>query len=305
MKIVIALGGNALEVQNDSNNQELACKKASKNIINIIKNNQVLISHGNGPQVGNLLLQQENSVKKQALYTLGAMTQGMIGFLIQNSLYYEFQKHNIKKNIATILTQTLVSKSDPAFLDPTKFIGPFYTEKEVEILQKEKNWIIKKDANRGYRRVVGSPYPIDIIEKDLIKNLFENDNIIIASGGGGIPVYLDKENDILKLTGIDAVVDKDFASAKLAEIIEADLLMILTAVDNVCLNFGKEDQEILTNINIKELKEFIKQDQFPPGSMLPKVQACIDFVEKTQKKAIITSLNKVDKALDGFGTHIN
>lgn len=304
-KIVIALGGNALG-DTAAEQQELV-EETSKSIVDLIEGgNQVIIAHGNGPQVGMINLGLNYSFEKGIVKgempfpECGAMSEGYIGYHLQNAIDNELRKRKIKKDVACVITQVLVDKNDEAFKKPTKPIGSFYSKEDADKLSKEKNWTFVEDAGRGYRRVVASPKPIDVIEKNTIRKLVENDCVVIAVGGGGIPVIEDEGI----LVGVPAVIDKDLASAKLAELVDADALIILTAVDRVCINYGKGNQEELANMTVKEAEKHIEDKQFAPGSMLPKVLACLDFA-RTGKEAIIASLKNAKDALVGkSGTKI-
>ena len=304
-KIVIALGGNALG--NTPYEQLDLVKETSKSIVDLVESgNQVIIAHGNGPQVGMINLAMSfaangNAIKSDMPFPeCGAMSQGYIGYHLQNAIGNELAKRNIKKNVATIVTQVLVDENDEAFKKPTKPIGAFYDKETADKISKEKGYTMVEDAGRGYRQVVPSPKPIDIIEKDLVNTLVDEGNIIITVGGGGIPVI--KKNN--SLVGVPAVIDKDFASSKLAELLKADTLIILTAVDRVAINFGKPDQKNLEKMTISEAEKYCEEGQFASGSMLPKVKACISFA-KTGGEAIIASLENAKKALIGeSGTKI-
>ena len=304
-KIVIALGGNALG--NTAYEQLELVKETSKSIVDLVESgNQVIIAHGNGPQVGMINLAMSfaatgNAIKADMPFPeCGAMSQGYIGYHLQNAIGNELSKRNIKKNVATIVTQVLVDENDEAFQKPTKPIGAFYDKETADKIAKEKGYTMVEDAGRGYRQVVPSPKPIDIIEKDLVNTLVDEGNIIITVGGGGIPV-VKKDNS---LVGVPAVIDKDFASSKLAELIKADALIILTAVDRVAINYGKENQKNLEKMTIAEAERYCEEGQFAPGSMLPKVKACIAFAQ-TGGEAIIASLENAKKALVGeSGTKI-
>ena len=244
----------------------------------------------------------EKLVPPQPLDVLGAMTQGQIGYMLQQTLTNYLKKAGLNIPVVTVITQVLVNKDDPDFKDPSKPVGPFYIKKEAEKLVKEKDYIIKKvrPGRKAYRRVVPSPDPIAIIEKDVIKMLVNSGAIVIAAGGGGIPVI--KENDQLK--GIEAVIDKDLASERLAEIVNADIFLILTDIEKVKLNFGKPNEKDLNKLTITEAEKYLKEGHFLPGSMKPKVIACIRFLKAGGKKAIITALNKAVEALEGkTGTH--
>ena len=294
-KYVVSLGGNALG--NNSEEQKQALVKVAEAISDlIIDGNQVAIVHGNGPQVGmiNLAFEASKETPNMPFPECGAMSEGYIGYHIQNALYNCLKQKGANKTVSTVVTQVLVDPEDPLFKNPSKPIGSFYSKEEAELIAKEKGYIMKEDAGRGYRRVVPSPLPIDIIEKESIKALLSNEQIVICAGGGGIPVII-KNN---KLEGVAAVIDKDYASAKLAEIIDADYLVILTAVDNVYINFNKENQKKLTNVNKKELQKYLEEDHFAKGSMYPKVQAVLNFLSSNQKgTAVIASL---DNAKDAF-----
>lgn len=297
MKIVIALGGNALIKRNQKETYENLLRnvrKTCKSIFKIIKNNKVVITHGNGPEVGNLLLQNEVASKfvpKMPLQILDAETEGLIGYILQAELINELRKKKIKKNVVTIITQVLVSKKDRAFKNPTKFIGPFYTKEQTKRL----DFIIKKDSNRGYRRVVASPNPIKIIESRVVDKLVNSNYVVIACGGGGIPVILKNK----KLIGVECVVDKDASSSVLGKEIGAELLLILTDVDKVYLNYGKKNMIGLKKLSIKEANKYLELGEFPKGSMGPKIQAAIDFLSKGGKKVIITNIENLEKALNG------
>ena len=308
-KIVIALGGNALQDVDSSATAEAQLKiieKTTKYLVDIIEEGyNIIITHGNGPQVGRIVIQNEFADKitpSMPFDVCGAMSQGMIGYHLQQALGYELRVREIEKSVATIITQVVVDKEDQAFKNATKPIGPFYTKEEVETLRIEKGYEIVEDSGRGYRRVVASPEPKRIVEIETVKTLIDNNNIVITVGGGGIPV-IEEEG---KLKGVEAVIDKDLASAKLAEDIDADILLILTAVEKVFINFGKPDQKGLDQVKVGEMKKYIEEGHFAPGSMLPKVLAGIKFVEsKPERKTIITSLDKAEEALkDLSGTII-
>ena len=307
-KIVVALGGNALQKNGEltAKIQEEVAKETVQKLIPLIKDDhELVIVHGNGPQVGNLVLHEEagNSPSTPAmpLHVSVGMTQGMIGYWIQKALQEELSKNKISKNATTIITQVEVSKEDPAFQNPTKPIGPFYSEDEAQKVAKEKGYTVKEDSGRGWRRVVPSPKPIHILESEAIVDLMKTGSIVVAAGGGGIPVVKSGENSF---EGIDAVIDKDFAAELLAEKINADTLLILTGVDNAMINFGKENQQALGVISVEEAQKYINDEQFGAGSMLPKVQASLKFAQ-TGKKAIITSLENAQDAISkNLGTII-
>lgn len=307
-KIVVALGGNALQKNGEltAKIQEEVAKETVQKLIPLIKDgHELVIVHGNGPQVGNLVLHEETgnspSTPAMPLHVSVGMTQGMIGYWIQKALQEELSKNKISKNATTIITQVEVSKEDPAFQNPTKPIGPFYSEDEAQKVAEEKGYTVKEDSGRGWRRVVPSPKPIHILESEAIVDLMKTGAIVVAAGGGGIPVVKSGEDSF---EGIDAVIDKDFAAELLAEKINADTLLILTGVDNAMINFGKENQQALGVISVEEAQKYINDKQFGAGSMLPKVQASLKFAQ-TGKKAIITSLENAQDAISkNLGTII-
>ncbi|MBQ1471463.1 carbamate kinase [Eubacterium sp. AB3007] len=302
-KIVIALGGNALQSGKGEATAEAqlnVVKKTCEHLADISeKGYEIGIVHGNGPQVGRILLASETAkdvTPAMPFDVCGAMSQGYIGYHIQEALKYALSKRNRNVPVATIVTQVVVEKQDPAFQNPTKPIGPFYTEEEAKVLQEEKGYTMKEDAGRGWRRVVPSPMPRKIVEIDAIRKLWPS-TITVSVGGGGIPVV---ENPDGTLEGIAAVIDKDFGAELLAEKVEADVLMILTEVEKVAINFNKPNQENLSNLTLEDAARYIEEGQFAPGSMLPKVEAAMKFVRKyPNKKAIITSLDKAVEALEG------
>ena len=302
-KIVIALGGNALG--KNPNEQLTLLKSVAEIIVNLVKEgNKIVLTHGNGPQVGQILLAMDYSANGEAgtpsmpFPECGSMSQGYIGYQLQQCLQDELERQKIKKDCATLITQVLVEPKDTAFDNPTKPIGMFYSKEEAEAIAKEKGFEFVEDSGRGYRRVVPSPKPIDIIEKNVIRQLVDNDNIVIAVGGGGIPVI--KTDRIELLEGVEAVIDKDRSAALLAREIDADILLILTAVDKVCINFNTPEQKELDTLTVEEANSYIESGHFAKGSMLPKVEACIEFVKDTEgKKAIIGSLEKASAAING------
>lgn len=301
-RFVVSLGGNALG-KNAEEQKELL-KQVAQPIVELIKEgHEVVIAHGNGPQVGmiNLAFSESNSTPVMPFPECGAMSQGYIGFHMQNAIGNELTKQNIDKSIASIVTQVLVDENDEAFNNPRKPIGSFYTKEESDILEQSMGYQMVEDAGRGYRRVVPSPMPIDVKEKAMVKSLLKDGHIVITVGGGGIPVV---EKDGI-LTGVAAVIDKDNASEKLAELIDADYLVILTAVDNVYINFGKENQEKLESISTSRLQDLVNEGHFAPGSMLPKILATMKFAKKG-KTSIIASLNNAKAAFKlEAGTIIN
>lgn len=296
MRYVVSLGGNALG-KNPEEQKELL-KGVSKSIVHLVKlGHEVIIVHGNGPQVGmiNLAFNESPSSPEMPFPECGAMSEGYIGYHIQNAIDNALKDEGVKRNVVTLVTQVLVDKEDPLFLNPTKPIGSFYTKEEAEKIVHEKGYTMKEDAGRGYRRVVASPLPIDVIEKESIKTLVEKGNIVICAGGGGIPVI---ENNG-KIEGVAAVIDKDYASAKVAELVNADILIILTAVDNVYINFNKPEQKKLENVTINEMEEYLNTDYFAKGSMYPKVNACVKFLSHSKgKKAVISLLEKANLAFE-------
>ena len=302
-KIVIALGGNALGKTPEE--QLSLLEKVAKVIVDLVKQgNKIVLTHGNGPQVGQILLAMEYSSNGEAktpnmpFAECGSMSQGYIGYQLQQCLQDELERQNIVKDCATLITQVLVNPTDVAFKNPTKPIGMFYSKEEAMEIEKEKGYQFVEDSGRGYRRVVPSPEPIDIIEKRIIKQLVDNDNIVIAVGGGGIPVI--KTDKIELLEGIEAVIDKDKSGALLAKEIDADILLILTSVDKVYLNYNTNNQLALDVISVSEATKYIDEGQFAKGSMLPKVEACIDFVNNSDDKiAIISSLENANEAIKG------
>ena len=309
-KIVVALGGHALSKDGKATAADqlaVANETASELVKLITAGHTLAIVHGNGPQIGNIILHEEaiNTEKTPTMPVdvAGAMSQGQIGYWLQNALRNQLEQLKIKKPIASIITQVLVSKDDPAFKNPSKPIGPFYTEEGAKKLAKARGFTVKEDAGRGWRKVVPSPMPLSIIESDLIKIAIGNGAVIVAGGGGGIPVCYDQHG---RLTGLEAVIDKDFAAEKLAETIDADILLILTAVDNVKINYKQPDEKALTELTVDDAFKLIAQGQFAAGSMLPKVEAGVSFVSGANKRVcIITSPEKASKAIEGkAGTRI-
>lgn len=309
---VIAIGGNSLirdkhHLKVEDQYREVI--KTVQHIVEIIKAGyEVVITHGNGPQVGFVLRRSEIAYEHEGLHFVPlqscvANTQGAIGYQIQQALGNELKKHKIPKQAVTVVTQVKVSRNDPGFSHPTKPIGTFYAEEKAKIIRKDHpDWEMISDAGRGYRRVVASPKPLEIIEMDMIKNLVANKFCVIAAGGGGIPVV---ENPDKSLEGVGAVIDKDFASALLAVKLNADLLIISTGVDRVSLNFGQDNEIPLSTITVEETKTYMKQGHFKAGSMLPKIQAILWFLENGGKKAIVTKPDYLKKAIIGkCGTQI-
>lgn len=300
-RIVVALGGNALG--NTPKEQEDIVKITAKTIIDIVEEgNDVVIAHGNGPQVGMISLAFDEAVKvnqkipQMPLALAGAMSQGYIGLHLQQAIDNEMIHRGIKdKKTYSLVSQTVVDKNDSSFQNPTKPIGLFYSEEEGKKIADETGWTVKEDSGRGYRRMVPSPKPIDILEKKLIREIVDNGDIVIAGGGGGIPTIIneDKSNSV-----VDAVIDKDYTAEKMAELVDADILMVITASDGVWKNFGKPDGYKLDNPTVAELESYLAAGEYPEGSMAPKVRAAINFVKSgPNKKSLITEPNFAAKAL--------
>jgi len=301
--IVIALGGNAILQPGQKGNyaeQLHNVEKTCDQIVELVKKGfNLSIAHGNGPQVGNIIVQNEMAqgrVPSMPLYVLGAESQGMIGYMIQNRLSKALKENALDKQVATVITQVEVAEQDDAFLNPSKPVGMFFSQEEARRAMAEKNETWIEDSGRGWRKVVASPKPKDIVEKKIIRKMMDDGILVISTGGGGIPV-IKKEDGSYE--GIEAVIDKDLAAEKLACEIGADILMILTDVPNVMLNYRQEDEIRLEKITVDELRRHLEEGHFKKGSMEPKVKACIDFVETTKQKAIITSLDQVNEAVAG------
>ena len=297
-RIVVALGGNALGKTAEEQSQIV--KKTVRPLVDLVEGgSQVLITHGNGPQVGMINLAFESASEETMPFPeCGAMSQGYIGYHLQSALQAEIQRRGLSVPVATVITQVLVDPDDPAFADPTKPIGFFYDAETAKKISAEKDWVMKEDSGRGWRRHVASPLPLEIVELETIKVLAEAGQIVITVGGGGIPVV--SRGD--EYEGVAAVIDKDFASAKLAETINADLLIILTTVDNIALHYGMPQQEELYDVDTETIKEYIKAGHFAAGSMLPKVMAGLHFVESgAGRQALITSLANAKSGLAGEG----
>jgi carbamate kinase len=298
---VVALGGNAITKKGEEDTiarQFANTRDSLGGIVELIRDGYNLaITHGNGPQVGNAILRVELARDKAPVLPLGicvADTEGGMGYMIEQSLQNRLKKEGIKRDVVTVVTQVIVDKDDPSIKEPTKFIGQFYTRQEAKRFAKERGWMVKEDRAKTWRRVVASPIPLEIVEKKTIGDLVENGVIVIAAGGGGIPVY--RENDGA-LEGVDAVIDKDRASAVLARDIEAELLLILTEVERVALNFGTLLQIDLERLTVDEAKKCLKEAHFPAGSMGPKIEAAIQFLESGGKEVIITSIPKAFDAV--------
>lgn len=307
-KVVIALGGNAiLEPKQKATyeNQLENVRRSSEIIARIVKNgHSVIVTHGNGPQVGNILRQNEEAkefVPPLPLDVCSAESQGFIGYMMNQTLKNELQKLGLNNQVVSLLTQTEVSADDPAFENPTKPIGVFFSEEEAKQLAIDKNWVVKEDAGRGWRRVVASPMPKSIHGSSIIKQLTDDNIIVVAAGGGGIPVVKNEDGSI---TGIEAVIDKDRSGFKLAEEVKSDVFMILTDVQNVYVNYGKPNQQALATITVEEAKRHVQDGQFSAGSMGPKMEAAIEFAQQGGR-AIICSLDQADLAMEGkAGTQV-
>ena len=301
-RIVLALGGNALQKNGEvtAEAQKKVASEVGKIIANLANKYEIIIAHGNGPQIGNILIHEESASTEKApampLETAVAMSQGQIGYWLTQAINNAFLELGRSKKVATIISQVVVDKKDPAFKNPTKPIGQFYSEKQAKAISKVTGWTVKEDAGRGWRRVVASPKPIDIVEKRTILELVKDGVIVIAAGGGGIPVTRTKV--LKRLKGVDAVIDKDYAAEKLAEEVKADIFVSVTAVPNVYIKYGTPDQTALHNISIRELSNYIKYNHFKSGSMLPKVEASIKFA-RHGGISIITDIEHLAEALQG------
>ena len=295
--VVIALGGNALQAVGmpaTAENQLQVAEATAEHVVKILEAGYTLaMAHGNGPQVGRIVLDNP----AMPFDVCGAMSQGYIGYHLQQAMGKVLKTRGVQKNVATVVTQVVVDQNDPKFQNPSKPIGAFYTEEEAKALAEEKGWTVKEDAGRGWRRVVASPVPVEIVEIEAVKQLMAAGLVPITVGGGGIPVIRKADGT---LEGTAAVIDKDLASEKLAEDIDADVLLILTAVESVSINFRKPDQKDLDKVTVAEVKEYMAQGHFAPGSMLPKMEAAVRFAEsKAGRRAVITSLDKAVEALNG------
>lgn len=305
-RIVLALGGNALQAdpQNISAEAQLkTAKETAKSIVNLVEEgHEVILAHGNGPQVGQIVATYEGACYHNEKLPVmpfpecGAMSQGYIGYHLQQSIREEFMKRQINKSVAAIVTQVVVDEADPAFKNPTKPVGSFFSQEEASRLMEEKGYTMKEDSGRGWRRVVPSPLPIDVVEAPVVKSMVAAGHVVITVGGGGVPV-IDRGDH---LEGVAAVIDKDFASEKIAELLEADLLIILTAVEKAAINFNTPQQRELGQVTVAEMKQYIEEGHFAPGSMLPKIMAAVKFVEsKSGRRALITSLERAREGLMG------
>ena len=310
--IVVALGGNAITREFEEGNipqQFENTRRSLTHIIDLLKEGyNMVITHGNGPQVGNALIRVEESrhlVPPLPLGIIVADLQGGMGYMIEQCLINKMHDMGVKRQVATLVTQVLVDKDDPSINNPTKFVGPFFKKEQVKELEEKRGWVMKEDKGRGYRRVVPSPIPKGVVEKDIIKHLVDTGVVVIAAGGGGIPVYIDHTRHEGWLEGVDAVIDKDLASAVLGLEIGAEKLIIITGVEKVALKFGTPQQIDLDRLTVSEAKKYMAQGEFPKGSMGPKIQAAINFIEGGGKEVIITSIEKTSQALKGnAGTRI-
>jgi len=298
---LIAFGGNAIlpkEQRGLQSEQMKNAQKAAKLISHIVnKGYDPIVVHGNGPQVGNLLIQMEESINKVPPFSLevcDAMTEGSMGFMLEKAIINELRKNSIDKHIASLITQVVVDKEDPAFNNPTKPVGPFYSKYRAQMLKREKKWEMVEDAGRGYRKVVPSPRPIDIVPKKVLYDLVHSGKIVIAAGGGGIPVIINSRG---LFQGVEAVIDKDFASSLIAREAAADLFIILTNTKCVYLNFGTPSEKPLKKMTMEQALKHFKEGQFPPGSMGPKIEAAVEYIKNGGKKVIITSANHLKAAL--------
>lgn len=309
-RIVVALGGNALQTNTATSGeaQKAAARATARELVGLVKaGHQLVIVHGNGPQVGQIVLGQESINSEQspamALDTCGAMSQGEIGYWLQQALHAELAEQGIAMPVASVVTQTVVQEQDPAFQNPTKPIGPFYADQATaEAAAQTRGFVVAEDAGRGWRRIVPSPQPLDIVEAAFISQAVDSGAIVIAAGGGGVPVV----RHGVELVGVEAVIDKDLAAEKLAELLNADTLLILTAVDAVTINFHQPNETPLGTITVTDMQRYISDGQFAPGSMLPKVQAAVAFaMSGKDRHTIITSPAQAQAAIDGaVGTRI-
>jgi len=307
---LVAFGGNALIKSGQKGTieeQQMAAAEMCEHLLSIInKGYELVITHGNGPQVGNLLIQRDMTrdvIPEMPLDTLVAQTEGSLGYALQQELLNRLRMHRTGKYVVTLITQVLVDKDDPAFLKPTKPVGPFYSDDEArKLIAEHPGWKMVEDAGRGYRRVVPSPWPKRIIQSHMIRSLVYSGNVVIALGGGGIPI-MKKTDDLY--SGIEAVIDKDLSSALLASDIKADLFIILTGVDKVYLNYGTKDQEGLSQMTYSQAKKYLQEGHFPAGSMGPKISAALHYLENGGRRVLITSAEYLESALEGKnGTHI-
>lgn len=307
------MGGNALLTNKEKgtiSEQEANATRTAKEILPLLKSDyDIVITHGNGPQVGNILIQNEstkNLVPAMPIDVCVAESEGLIGYILQQAILNELRRNNIPRYVVTMITQVVVNKNDPAFKNPSKPVGPFFNFAEAESLQKERQWQMKEDSGRGYRRVVSSPLPVKIIQRPMIHDLARDGHIVIALGGGGIPIWKKEDSDY---EGIEAVIDKDIASAILAREMKADIFLILTTVPKVYLNYGKPDQKPLDKISLSEAKKYLEANHFGSGSMAPKIESAILYLQGVDGKVVITSSEHLKEVLakprsGGAGTYI-
>jgi len=308
-KVVVALGGNAItrEFEEGDIHQQFANTRRSLiGVMDLVKRGyRIAITHGNGPQVGNAMIRVEESrylVPPVPLGVIVADLEGGMGYMIAQSLQNKLHLHHIDREVVTIVAQVIVDRNDPSILNPTKFVGPFYKEDEVEKLQKERGWIVKYDAGRGYRRVVPSPIPLKIVERGPIMRMVDMGYIVITVGGGGAPVYVEDDGTY---EGVDGVVDKDRAAAILGRDIGAQELYILTGVDQVAINYKQKNQKFISTMTVREAKQFYDDGHFPPGSMGPKIESAINFLENGGELVVISSIERMPEAIEGnTGTRI-
>lgn len=298
---LIAFGGNALLPENQRGLQEEQMRnaqKAAKLMVHIVgKGYELIIVHGNGPQVGNLLIQMEEAVTKIPPFSLevcDAMTEGSMGYMLERAIINELRTRSLDKEVATLVTQVIVDKEDPAFQNPTKPVGPFYSKYRAQMLAKEKKWAMIEDAGRGYRKVVPSPKPIDVVSKWIIRDLVHAGRVVIAAGGGGIPIIINGRG---LFKGMEAVIDKDYVASLIAREVKVDLFIILTNIERVCLDYGTPQERPVDVMTAAEAKEYLSQGQFPPGSMGPKIEAAIEYIQAGGKEVLITSASHLKAAL--------
>jgi carbamate kinase len=306
---LVAFGGNAMlpEDQKGLQSEQMRnAARAAELLVHIVqKGYELIVVHGNGPQVGNLLIQMEEAANKIPPYSLDvcdAMTEGSMGFMLERALINELRRRSVDKEVASLVTQVVVDKDDPAFAKPTKPVGPFYSKFRGQELAREKKWAMVEDAGRGYRKVVPSPKPIDVVNNRIIRELVEAGRVVIAAGGGGIPVVINA-NGLFE--GVEAVIDKDYAASLLAREVKADLFIILTAIERVFIDFGKPDQREVPVLTVDEARKHLADGQFPPGSMGPKIRAAIEYIEAGGREVLITKDSHLKAALiNRSGTRI-